>query len=279
MPSAGCLYVVATPIGHLEDISPRALATLQSVDVIAAEDTRHSGRLLAHFGISTPMVSLHDHNEEIRSEELVARIKQGQSIALISDAGTPLISDPGYSLLKRLREEQLTVSPVPGPSALISALCVAGLPTDRFVFEGFLPAKSVARKLQLELLKTEPRTLVFYVSKHQAERQLADCIEVLGPERAATLARELTKMHETIWHDSLGGLLERWVQNPDQQKGELVLAVAGAPEAVTESSDLDNMLSVLLEDMGPKQAAKIAVKLTGCSRNEAYRAALALRAD
>ncbi len=223
------------------------------------------------------MVSLHDHNEKVRSEELVTRIRQGQTVALISDAGTPLISDPGYTLLRRLREEQLSVSPIPGPSALISALCVAGLPTDRFVFEGFLSAKAVARKRQLESLQEEPRTLIFYVSRHQVERQLNDCIEVFGAERQATLARELTKLHETVLHDSLNGLLKRWQQSPEQQKGELVLVVAGAPDAVTQSSDLDSLLTVLLEELGPKQAAKMAVKLTHCSRNEAYKRALALK--
>ncbi|MFK8030263.1 MAG: 16S rRNA (cytidine(1402)-2'-O)-methyltransferase [Gammaproteobacteria bacterium] len=278
MASAGCLYVVATPIGHLDDMSPRAVDTLRSVDVVAAEDTRHSGRLLAHFGIDTPMVSLHDHNEDSRSDQLVARMEQGDSVALISDAGTPLISDPGYTLLKKVRERQITVSPVPGASAVISALCVAGLPTDRFVFEGFLPAKSVARVQRLEGLKQESRTMVFYVSRHQATKQLSDCLEVFGAERSATLARELTKMHETISHGSLEELVVFWDQNPEQHKGELVLVVAGAPEATTDSSGLDALLTVLLEELRPKQAAKLAVKLTGCSRNEAYRAALALKA-
>lgn len=279
MTSPGCLYVVATPIGNLDDISPRAVATLRSVAVIAAEDTRHSGRLLAHFGIDTPMVSLHDHNEETRSEQIILRLEQGESIALISDAGTPLISDPGYTLLKRIREKKLHVSPIPGPSALISALCIAGLPTDRFVFEGFLPAKPVARRQRLEQLKPEPRTLVFYVSRHQADKQLAECAEVFGAQRPATLARELTKLHETIVHESLEGLCDNWRQHPEQQKGELVLVVGGAPEEVTQPSDLDHVLGVLLTGMGAKQAAGMAVKLTGCGRNEAYRAALALKSN
>ncbi len=277
MTSAGCLYVVATPIGNLDDMTPRAVSTLRSVAVVAAEDTRHSGRLLAHFGINTPMVSLHDHNEEMRTGQLISRIEKGESVALISDAGTPLISDPGYTLLKGARDKHLYVSPVPGPSALISALCVAGLPTDRFSFEGFLPAKTVARHQRLEGLKHEPRTLVFYVSRHQAEKQLADCVAIFGADRPATLARELTKLHETILHGTVEELLQAWRDHPDQQKGELVLIVGGAPEEVTAPSDLNHLLGVLLTEMGAKQAAGLAVKLTGCGRNEAYRAALALK--
>ncbi len=277
MSSAGCLYVVATPIGNLDDMTPRAIETLRTVAVVAAEDTRHSGRLLAHFGVKTPMVSLHDHNEDVRSDQLIKRIEQGESVALISDAGTPLISDPGYTLLKRVRDRNLSVSPIPGASALISALCVAGLPTDRFAFEGFLPAKSVARRQRLEQLSQESRTLIFYVSRHQAEKQLADCAEVFGEERPATLAREITKLHETVRHGTLHALWEFWRENPDQQKGELVLVVGGAPEQESSSSDLEHLLSVLLTEMGAKQAAALAVKLTGCGRNEAYKVALALK--
>lgn len=275
----GCLYVVATPIGHLDDISPRAVDTLRKVDVIAAEDTRHSGKLLAHLGLSTPMVSLHDHNEEARSEQLIGRLLKGESVALISDAGTPLISDPGYGLLSKARQAGITVSPIPGASAVIAALSVAGLATDRFVFEGFLPAKQVARRQHLEALQEEPRTLVFYVSRHQAGRQLLECAEVLGGQRQATLARELTKLHETIVRGSLTELVDYWNEHPEQQKGELVLVVAGAPKAQTSDSALTALLTVLLEEMSPKQAARLAVKLTGCSRNEAYRAALALKTE
>lgn len=275
--SEGTLYVVATPIGHLDDMTPRAIETLQHVDLIAAEDTRHSGKLLAHVGVNTSMVSLHDHNEDTRSDELIRRLQTGESIALISDAGTPLISDPGYSLVSKARANGLAVSPIPGASALIAALSVAGLPTDRFAFEGFLPAKSVARTQRLATLACESRTLVFYVSRHQAGKQLADCIVAFGADRPATLARELTKLHESVTHGSLAELQNFWLAHPDQQKGELVLVVAGAAQQRPESGELEEVLRTLLEEVGAKQAARLAVKLTGCSRNEAYRAALALK--
>ncbi|HHO68310.1 MAG TPA: 16S rRNA (cytidine(1402)-2'-O)-methyltransferase, partial [Gammaproteobacteria bacterium] len=196
-PAAGTLFVVATPIGNLGDMTPRGVEVLQQADLIAAEDTRHSRRLAEHFGIATPMLALHEHNERSVAARLVERLRQGESIALISDAGTPLISDPGYQLVRAAREAGVPVVPVPGASALVAALSVAGLPTDRFVFEGFLPPRQAARRKRLEALKDEPRTLVFYESSHRIVDSLNDLKDVFGPGRQALLARELTKAFET----------------------------------------------------------------------------------
>ncbi|NNF15379.1 MAG: 16S rRNA (cytidine(1402)-2'-O)-methyltransferase [Gammaproteobacteria bacterium] len=272
----GCLFVVATPIGNLEDLSPRAQQVLDHVDLIAAEDTRHSGRLLAHFNIDASLISLHEHNETERTSGLLKRLHAGDNIALICDAGTPLISDPGFRLLQEARRAGLAVSPIPGPCAALAALSVAGLPTDRFVFEGFLPAKTAARMQRLQGLAQEQRTLVFYVPVHQLARQLGNMVEVFGEHRVATLARELTKLHETISHGTLGDLQELWQRNPSQHKGELVLVVGGAQEAETTVDELQQLVSILLENMGPKQAAQSAVRISGCARNRAYKIALEL---
>ncbi len=268
---AGVLYVVATPIGNLGDLSPRAVAVLQQVDCIAAEDTRHSTGLLRHFSVTTPLFSLHEHNEREKSGVLLARLQTGESIALISDAGTPLISDPGYVLVRDAQAAGLKVVPVPGPSALIAALSASGLPTDRFCFEGFLPAKSGNRRKQLELLRDEPRTLVFYESPHRIVESLADMVTVFGPEREAVLARELTKTFETIHHATLGELQEWVIEDANQQKGEFVVLLHGAP-AVTEDADREGerIAELLAAELPLKQAAALAARISGGRKNSLY---------
>ena len=223
----GALYVVATPIGNLADMSQRAVDVLAQVDRIAAEDTRRSGRLLQHFSITTPMLALHEHNERDLAPRLVEQLQQGESLAVISDAGTPLISDPGYNLVRLAHEAGVSVVPIPGASALICALSASGLPTDRFVFEGFLPAKAVSRRARLEALRSETRTLIFYESSHRLVECLHDMQVVFGVDRYVVLARELTKQFETLHGDGVRNLLH-WVQDdPNQQKGEMVLLVQG----------------------------------------------------
>lgn len=228
----GKLYVVATPIGNLDDISPRALRTLREVALIAAEDTRHSIRLLQHFGITTALAACHDHNEREQGGRFVARLLAGDDVALISDAGTPLISDPGYHLVRQVRAAGIEVVPVPGPSALIAALSAAGLPSDRFIFEGFLPAKAAARRGRLDLLKEEPRTLIFYEAPHRVLESVQDMASLFGKDRHAVLARELTKTFETLKGAPLGELAEWIAADSNQQRGECVLLVTGwqAPE-------------------------------------------------
>lgn len=269
---AGQLYVVATPIGNLEDMSPRAVQVLRAVDLIAAEDTRHSGVLLRHFSIATPMLALHDYNERQISEMVIGRLLEGKNIALISDAGTPLISDPGYHLARNAHYAGLRLVPVPGPSALIAALSVSGLPTDRFAFEGFLPAKHAARRKRLEGLIQERRTLAFYESPHRILDSLADMVEILGPERDAVLARELTKTFETIRLMPLGELRNFVVDDPNQQKGEFVLLVAGAAEPEKGALDAEScrIASLLAEELPVKKASALAAKITGVKKNALY---------
>jgi len=272
----GTLYVVATPIGNLSDMSPRAKEVLSGVDLIAAEDTRHSAPLLRHFGIPTACTALHEHNEREQSAQLVARLRAGEALALISDAGTPLLSDPGYHLVGAAAAAGIAVVAVPGPSALVAALSVAGLPTDRFVFEGFLPPKAGARRARLEALAGETRTLVLYEAPHRLADTL-DCLrEVFGPERPAALCRELTKRHETVLRAGLGTLCERVADDANQRRGEIVLVVAGAPAAETGEGEIDALLRILLEELPVKQAAHLAARLSGAKRNAVYRRALAL---
>lgn len=276
----GTLFVVATPIGNLGDLSPRAAEVLTQVTLIAAEDTRVSKRLLQHIGCDTPMLSLHDHNESQRVAGLLERLQAGEDVALVSDAGTPLINDPGYTLVRAVRQAGVNVVPIPGPSALIAALSVAGLPTDRFVYEGFLSSKPAARRARLKELSRETRTLVFYESPHRILATLADLRDVLGDEREAVVARELTKTFETVYGDQLGALCE-WAQaDSNQQRGEFVLVVAGAGE-VTESTKIDeeHLLRVLLEELPVKQAAGLAARITGGKRNALYSRALELQKD
>lgn len=277
--SAGTLYVVATPIGNLDDLSARARQVLANVQLIAAEDTRHSGKLLQIIGCQTPMLSLHEHNERQRAVELLQRLQQGMDIALISDAGTPLISDPGYHLVNELTQQGIRVVPIPGACAAIAALSVAGLPTDRFVFEGFLAAKPNKRRERLRELLREERTLVFYEAPHRCRETLEDMAAVLGPSRRIAVCRELTKLHESSYYGDLASLSVRAAQDPDMQRGELVLVVEGvAPAAQGLAVDAEKLLMALLEELPASQAAKIAARLSGGKRAELYEIALQRKA-
>jgi 16S rRNA (cytidine1402-2'-O)-methyltransferase len=275
----GVLYVVATPIGNLQDISGRAIATLKGVSRIVAEDTRHSARLLSHYGIDTPMVALHEHNEREVTPQLLDRLAAGDDLAMISDAGTPLISDPGFCLVRAARTAGFRLVPVPGPAACIAALSVAGLPADHFVFEGFLPARSAARRRRLEELRRESRTLVFHESSHRIVACLGDMAEFLGGDRPAVIARELTKVFETVESGGLAALLAWLLADPDQQKGEFVVLVQGCPPAGETPLDeaARRVLAVLLAELPLKQAAALAAKITGLSRNELYAHALEMK--
>jgi 16S rRNA (cytidine1402-2'-O)-methyltransferase len=270
--SSGALYVVATPIGNLDDMVPRAIQTLQTVAVIAAEDTRHSARLLAHFDIKTPAIAYHDHSDEHRTEQLIARLLAGEDVALISDAGTPLVSDPGYRLVRKAREQGIRIVPIPGACAMIAALSAAGLPSDRFAFEGFLPAKQVARTTHLESLVGDTRTLIFYEAPHRILETLQDMLTVFGVEREVVIAREITKTFETIKGDKLPAMIE-WVSGDNnQQRGEIVLLVHGATklENAEISAEQERVMHVLLEDLPVKQAAAIGAKITGLKKNFLY---------
>lgn len=276
--TGGVLYVVATPIGHLGDMTPRAVAVLREVDVIAAEDTRHSAPLLRHFDIATPVLALHEHNEREQSVSLVGRLQRGERAALISDAGTPLLSDPGYHLVRAAHQAGVRVMPVPGACAAIAALSVAGLPTDRFTFEGFLPPKSTARRARLATLQGEPRTLIFYEAPHRIVETLDDMAELFGGAREAVLARELTKMYETLRKAPLAELVA-WVRaDADQQKGEMVVAVRGAEmQRDALSEDAARVLRLLLAELPLKQAVALAAEISGERRNRLYEYAVALQ--
>ena len=270
MPAA-TLHVVATPIGNLGDLSPRAQQVLREVAAVCAEDTRRSGQLLAHFGIGTPLLAQHEHNEQQLAERLVARLLAGESLALVSDAGTPLVSDPGYRLVRAARAAGVKVSPVPGPSALVAALSVAGLPSDRFTFEGFLPAKASARRERLAALAGEPRTLVFYESSHRIEESLADLRAAFGDDRPAVLARELTKLFETVLDGTLADLHARVAADADQRKGEFVLVVQGVGEdADAKLAEGRRVHAVLARQLPPSTAAKLAAEITGAPRKALY---------
>src|ERR1700754_383465 len=270
-PRPGTLHVVATPIGHRDDIGARAIETLRRVKVIAAEDTRHTRPLLQHLNIDTPLVALHDHNERTAVDNLVERMRGGDDIALVSDAGTPLISDPGFRLVRAARTAGLKVSPVPGPSAVIAALSVAGLPSDRFVFEGFLPAKAGARRTRLSELAGETRTVIFYESSHRILESLEDMRDTFGEEREAVVARELTKMFETILDGPLAGLVERVTADPNQQKGEFVVMVAGREEGEDERlAEGLRVFAILKDELPPAKAAKMAAAITGAPRKALY---------
>lgn len=268
---SGCLFVVATPIGNLGDLSPRALETLKSVAAICAEDTRHTRQLLAHFGVERPLLALHEHNEDEIAGRLVLRLRAGESLALVSDAGTPLVSDPGFRLVRAARAAGIKVSPLPGPSALIAALSVAGLPSDRFVFEGFLPAKAVARRERLSALAAETRTLVFYESAHRIEETLADAAAAFGAQRLATIARELTKLFETVLDGTLEDLGARVAADANQRKGEFVLLVQGAGEdADAKIAEGRRLYAKLSEHLPPSTVAKLAAELSGAPRKALY---------
>lgn len=276
--TTAALYIVATPIGNLADISARAIEVLSSVDVIAAEDTRHSKYLLQHHGIETSTISLHEHNEQQRSELLLTRIAAGESIALISDAGTPLISDPGYRLVNMAREQGIKVIPIPGACAVIAALSASGLSAERFAFEGFLPPKSTARRQALQSLENEPRTLIFYESPKRMVASLQDMLTVFGGERKACLARELTKMFETIVTLPLAELVDVVINDANHQKGEIVLLVEGQSTVVDrDEAEEVRVLQILLDEVPLKQAAAITASILGIKKNKAYEMALKLQ--
>lgn len=274
----GILYCVATPIGNLEDITARALRILAEVSKVYAEDTRVTRRMFAHFGIQNTLESLHDHNETSRVAQIQRELAEGMNVALVSDAGTPLISDPGYKLVNALGAAGCKIVPVPGASALIAALSVAGLPTDRFAFEGFLPAKSVSRRKLLTGLEAESRTLVFYESSHRIADLLEDMLAVFGGERQIVVLRELTKLYESIYRGTATEILQHMAADSDRSRGEFVVVVAG--KVCDESADAlavlnaDKVLAVLLEVLPVKQAAAVAARLTGLPKNQLYRQAL-----
>ena len=277
----GSLFIVATPIGNMGDMTERAQKTLTDVDVIAVEDTRRSGQLLHNFEISTPMIAVHEHNERQICDSLLDRIERGENIALISDAGTPLLSDPGYFLVNQARDRSINVVPIPGVSAVITALSVAGLPTDRFIFEGFLPAKSSGRQQRLENLKDDGRTLIFYEAPHRIIEMLKDCQLVFGGQRKVVIARELTKTFETVHGDVLDALIP-WVEADDnQKKGEFVVLVQGAEtrEDTGVDAESERILLILLKDLPVKQAAALAASITGLKKNALYQYALKLKAQ
>ncbi len=273
--SLGILYVVATPIGNLQDITLRAIEVLKTVDCIVAEDTRHSQPLLRHYLINTPIIALHEHNEREKTKKLLERLEKGETIALISDAGTPLISDPGYYLVREARLAGIKTVPIPGACAAIAALSVAGLPTDRFVFEGFMPAKSGPRLQRLQALTNETRTMIFYESPHRI-LDLLEAMQVIWTEsRLAVIGRELTKIYETITSGSLGQLIE-WVKSDtNQERGEMVVIVEGIKEDLQLNKEsFSDMLTILLDSLPLKQAVELVTKITGQKKNTVYNLAL-----
>lgn len=270
------LYVVATPIGHLDDISMRALQVLREVALIAAEDTRQSMQLLKHFNINTPLTACHDHNESLKTEAILQQIQAGESVALISDAGTPLISDPGYRLVSAAQQAGIRVTPIPGACAAVAALSAVGLPSDRFTFIGFLPAKALARLKALQDLQHRQETLIFYEAPHRVLDTLQAMNEVFGATRQVGFAREITKTFETIVKKPLHDLIN-WVSHDlNQQKGEIVLVVSGASEPIPVDQDIDSLLKRLLQDLSVKSATQLAAELTGMKKKLVYQKALAI---
>ena len=267
------LYIVATPIGNLDDITLRALQVLAAADLVAAEDTRRSRVLRAHHGIDRPLTALHEHNEESQAAKLVSRMLDGASVALISDAGTPLVSDPGYRLVAAALQSGLEVIAIPGPSAVTAALSVSGLPTDRFAFEGFLPARAAARQKRLADLREEPRTLVFFESSHRIAASLADLERVFGAAREAAVCRELTKQFETVLRGTLSEVRRQVEEDANQRKGEFVLVVAGRSEAADDQLlRAVELAAALKEHLGASQAARVAARIHGASRRDVYQA-------
>ncbi len=275
--NAGTLYIVGTPIGNLEDMTVRAVRILQTVDLIAAEDTRHTGKLLHHFQIKTPQISYHEHNLTTRTSELLSKLQQGRSIALVSDAGMPGISDPGYELVKACADEEITVVPIPGASAVITALSASGLPSDRFIFEGFLPAKSQARRTHLESLRSESRTIVFYESPHRLRATLQDLADILGGDRLITLARELTKLHEEFWRGTIDEAIELYLKREPQ--GEYTIVVAGAESVqivLSETALKSELQSLLDQGLSRSDASRQLAQQTSLPRRQIYQLALSL---
>ncbi len=275
----GTLYLVATPIGNLADITQRAISVLEQVDIIAAEDTRHSQRLLSYLGIRSTLLAYHEHNEDRVTPKLLAELASGKSIALISDAGTPLISDPGYRLVTQGHDNEINIVPVPGVCAAITALSAAGLATDSFTFEGFPPAKQGSRLHFLEQLAQQRRTMIFYISCHRIVETLKDMRTVFGDNRRVTFARELTKTFETIKRTALSDLVD-WVESDNnQRKGEIVLVVEGKQAQAVDSTQIDHYLTVLLAELPVKQSVSLLVKMTGEHKNDIYKRALELKGD
>lgn len=277
----GVLYIVATPIGNLDDLSSRAVSVLNGVDVVAAEDTRHSGRLLQHLGLHKRLIALHDHNERDRAGSLLQELEAGRSVALISDAGTPLISDPGYVLVREARSRGLKVSPIPGACALVAALSAAGLPTDRFLFVGFLPAKRSGRRAALEQQVRETATLVFYESPHRILDAVSDIAAVFGEEREIVLGRELTKTFETFYSGTVAEVQAILEADPHGTKGEFVVMIHGAEPVTSDDDagalDVDRLLKLLLPELPVKKVAKLVAELSGRPKNELYQRALELK--
>lgn len=276
---AGELYIVATPIGNLKDMTFRAVEVLQQVDLILAEDTRNSLKLLQHYGIRQPLQALHEHNEEQLLDGLLQKLKEGASLALISDAGTPLMSDPGYRLVSGAQKAGFQALAVPGACAAIAALSIAGLATDRFAFEGFLPARQAAREQRLGELLDEPRTLIFYEARHRIMAFLASLQTVFGSTRKAVVARELTKKFETVYSGSLPSLIELMLGDEQAHKGEFVVLLEGAVSGSSNDAELDSVLRLLLQELGVPKASKLAAKISGVSKNRCYQRALEIQAE
>ncbi len=271
------LYLVATPIGNLDDMVPRAVKVLQSADAIAVEDSRHSGKLLQHFNISKPLIPYHDHNERDAAERILQLLQAGKRVALISDAGTPAIADPGYRLVRLAHQHAVRVESVPGPCAAIAALAGSGLPSDSFRFNGFLPAKQQARKTALENLREETATLIFYEAPHRLADTVSDMAEVLGGEREVCLTRELTKHFETLWLTTLAELQQAIAEKRVEERGEIVLIVAGNPQQPADDAEAERVLKILLQELPVKQASALASQITGVAKRELYQRALALK--
>lgn len=271
---SGLLYIVATPIGNLSDISERAVDVLKQVSLIAAEDTRHSKTLLERFGIKTKVTAYHEHNEDKVAQQLIQQIQKGESVALISDAGTPLINDPGYNLVFSAHDNKIQVVPVPGPSAIITALSVSGLPTNKFIYEGYLPAKNTARETRLKELKNESRTLVFYEAPHRIVESIKVMQEILGGERRITIARELTKQFEQIVRAPLNEINKKLETEEIKHKGEFVVIVEGAKEIAISDEEVLRINQILSEKLSPKDAAGLTAKITGKKKNDVYKLAL-----
>jgi len=278
-PNLGRLAVISTPIGNLGDLSPRARDELAAAELVAAEDTRRTGQLLTTLGLSRPLVSLHEHNEHERIDELLEKLRAGARIALVSDAGTPLLSDPGFELVRRVTQEGMSVVAVPGPSAITAALSIAGLPTERFSFEGFLPARLAERRARIAELASETRTLVFFEAPHRIAESLEDLAAGFGISRRAAVARELTKVFETVYRGTLGELEKQARSDSNFTRGEITVVIEGAPRAEADAApraQLDATLIVLLRELAPSKAAQLAARLTGAKRNDAYARALEL---
>jgi 16S rRNA (cytidine1402-2'-O)-methyltransferase len=272
--STATLYLVATPIGNLADMVPRALAVLQSVDAIAVEDSRHSGKLLQHFNISKPLIPYHDHNERDAAERILHLLQQGKRVALISDAGTPAIADPGYRLVRLAHQNGVRVESVPGACAAITALAGSGLPSDRFLFCGFLPAKQQARCTALQALTDESATLIFYEAPHRLADTVRDLVTVFGGEREICLARELSKQYETLWLTTLAELAQALIEKRVEERGEIVLIVAGNTQKNNDTGEDDRILKILLAELPVKQASALTAQITGASKRELYQRAL-----